>query len=167
MVVRTCHIHLLILSFSLLLGGCGEEAPKLAKGMSPPSFASPHLDKTKVRFPDQFEGRIVAIRFWADWCPFCQSEIQALEPGDRRDREQRLVILAVNVRQDRATAQAFVDTLNISSDILLDTDGEVARAYGVLGLPTTFFIDRNGRLHSRIIGESTPQLFDKIVQELL
>jgi len=165
-VVRIGFVPVLVL-FLALLGSCGEEAPKLTRGEPTPSFATAHLDGSEVQFPQQFAGRIVAIRFWADWCPFCESEMQAIEPAYRAYREQGLVILAVNVRQDRATAQAFVDKLNISYDTLLDTEGEVARAYGVLGLPTTFIIDRDGRLHSRIIGESTPQLFERIVQELL
>ena len=52
-------------------------------------------------------------------------------------------------------------------DTLLDHDGEVARRYGVIGLPTTFMIDRNGRLHARIIGESTPEVFETLIKELL
>jgi len=164
---RHCYLVLLLLSFGLLFAGCSEEAPQLRKGEPPPSFALPLLDQTELSFPGQLAGRIVVVRFWADWCPFCETEMQAIEPVYRRYREQGLVILAINVRQDRATAQAFVDKLNISYDTLLDTQGDVARAYGVLGLPTTFIIDRNGRLYSRIIGESTPALFEKIVQELL
>ena len=93
--------------------------------------------------------------------------MQAIEPVYRRHQDEGLVILAVNVRQDHATAKAFVDKLNISYDTLLDPEGDIARAYGVLGLPTTFMIDRDGRLHARIIGESTPELFERIVQELL
>lgn len=158
---------LLALAFSLLLGGCGEQAPKLARGGPVPAFVLPHLDGAGVSFPQQFEGRIVALRFWADWCPFCEGEMRAIEPVYRKYREQGLVILAINVRQESAVARAFVDKLNISYDTLLDTEGEVARAYGVLGLPTTYIVDREGRLHSRIIGESTPQLFEQIVQELL
>ena len=158
---------LLLLSFSLLFAGCAEEAPQLRKGDPPPSFELPGLGQTGFRFPDQFKGRIVAVRVWADWCPFCETELEAIEPVYRRYRDQGLVILAINVRQDRATAQAFVDKLNVSYETLLDTQGDVARAYGVMGLPTTFIIDRDGRLYSRIIGESTPQLLEKIVRELL
>ena len=73
----------------------------------------------------------------------------------------------MNVRQDHATAKTFIDKLDISYDTLLDPEGDVARAYGVLGLPMTFMIDRNGRLHARIIGESTPEVFERVLQEML
>ena len=90
-----------------------------------------------------------------------------IQPVYRRYRDQGLVILAVNVRQDRATAERFINKLGICYDILLDLDGSVARAYGVSGLPTTFIVDRTGRLHTKIIGESTPELFEQLVRELL
>jgi peroxiredoxin len=73
----------------------------------------------------------------------------------------------LNVRQDRDTAAEFIEKLDISYPALLDREGEVARAYGVIGLPTTFVVDREGRLHTRIIGESTAELFAQIVEGLM
>jgi peroxiredoxin len=166
-VVRRRQLGLLLLWAGLLLTGCGEQAPQLQRGEPPPAFALSRLDGEQATFPLQFAGEVVAVRFWADWCPFCESEMQAIEPVYRRYRDQGLVILAVNVRQDRSTAAAFIDKLDITYDTLLDPEGDVARAYGVLGLPTTFMIDRDGRLHARIIGESTPEVFERIVRELL
>jgi len=110
---------------------------------------------------------VVAIRYWADWCPFCESEMNQLEPVYRKYRDQGLVILAINVRQDRDTAKEFISRLNVSYDTLLDVEGEVARLYGVMGLPTTFFVERDGRLRSRILGESTPETFEQIVEDML
>jgi len=73
----------------------------------------------------------------------------------------------VNVRQDRDTAARFIAKLDISYRVLLDEDGGLARQYGVTGLPTTYFIDREGRLITRILGETAPELFEKIVREML
>ena len=78
-----------------------------------------------------------------------------------------MVGLAVNVRQDRDTAARFIAKLGIGYPVLLDEDGALARQYGVTGLPTSYFIDRSGRLHNRILGEASPQLFEKLVRELL
>jgi len=112
-------------------------------------------------------NRVVAVRFWADWCPFCESEMQAIEPVYQQLRDRGLVVLAVNVRQDQDTAQAFMDKLKVNYDVLLDLEGTVARSYGVTGLPTTVFIDRNGRLAGKILGESTPQVFTGMLEKLL
>jgi peroxiredoxin len=151
----------------LLAGGCGESTPQLQTGAPPPEFRLPSLAGDTVAFPAQAAGQIVAVRFWADWCPFCESEMTQLEPVYRRYRDRGLRILAVNVRQDADTARRFVARLGISYETLLDSDGRVARSYGVLGLPTTFFVDREGRLKGKIIGESTPEVFERVVQEML
>jgi peroxiredoxin len=152
---------------SVLLTACGEQAPQLEKGQAAPGFTLAALNGSPLSLPRDLQGKIVAVRFWADWCPFCESEMQAIEPVYRQYQDQGLRILAVNVRQDRATAQAFIDKLDISYEVLLDEHGEVARQYGVIGLPTTFFVDRQGRLGTRILGESTPEVFEGIVKELL
>ncbi|MES9929476.1 MAG: TlpA disulfide reductase family protein, partial [Candidatus Thiodiazotropha sp. 6PDIVS] len=85
----------------------------------------------------------------------------------RKLKDKGLVMLALNVRQDRETAAAFINKLAITYEVLLDEQGETARNYGVIGLPTTFILDRKGRLHTRIIGESTAELFEMVVSELL
>ncbi len=155
-----------ILTLSLLIG-CHDLPPKLTRGQAAPEFTLDRLQNGTLRFPDDLQGKLVAIRFWADWCPFCRTEMQAIEPVYLKYQGQDLIILAVNVRQSRATAAAFIRELNISYDVLLDLEGEVARNYGVTGLPTTIIVDREGKLYTRILGESTPELFEKIIQELL
>jgi cytochrome c biogenesis protein CcmG/thiol:disulfide interchange protein DsbE len=156
-----------LLALLPLLFGCGDEEKQLVNGQPAPAFTLNRLAGGTLQFPGDLGGRVVAIRFWADWCPFCEGEMRLLEPIFREYRERGLTILAVNVRQDRDTAARFVGPLDISYDTLLDEVGEVARAYGVIGLPTTFFVDGNGLLRTRILGESTPETFEKIVQELM
>jgi peroxiredoxin len=155
------------LLLAVLISGCNQEHPTLTQGQTPPPFTLQQLEQDEFRFPQDFQGKVVAIRFWADWCSFCKTEMRDLEPVYRKYRDRGLAILAVNVRQDRATAQRFINRLDISYDVLLDTEGAVARAYGVSGLPTTFIVDREGRLYTKILGESSPELFEHILQEML
>jgi peroxiredoxin len=158
---------LLLLLATALLGACGDEPAQLTKGEATPPFELSTLAGSPVALPADLRGQVVAVRFWADWCPFCETEMRDLEPVYRKYRDEGLRILAVNVRQDRETAAAFVEPLGISYEVLLDPDGAVARSYGVSGLPTTFFLDRQGRLAARILGESTPEVFEQVVRELL
>ena len=160
-------LYLSVLLGALLSSGCSEETAKLVNGETPPGFQLENLEGGASSLPADYRGKVIALRFWADWCPFCESEMTALEPVYQKYHGRGLEILAVNVRQDRETAQRFIEKLDISYDTLLDLDGEVARAYGVMGLPTTFFIDADGVLQKRILGESTPEVFEQIVQELL
>lgn len=166
-ITRTRIALFLSLLTGLLLVGCGERAPQLVHGEPVPSFTLERLEGGRIAFPSEHHGKVVAIRFWADWCPFCAPEMRGIEPVYRKYQDKGLVILAVNVRQDQETAQAFIDKLNISYDTLLDEEGVVARSYGVMGLPTTFFVDREGKLQARILGESTAQVFERIVREML
>ncbi len=161
---RCITILLLLLS---LLSGCGEEQKQLINGEPAPTFTLERLEGGTTQFPADYRGRVVAIRFWADWCPFCSGEMRLLEPVYQKYRERGLTILALNVRQDRATAERFIKKLNISYDTLLDIEGEVARSYVVTGLPTTYFVDGDGVLRRRIIGESTPETFEQIVLEIM
>lgn len=159
--------HAISILLVALLLGCGGEAPSLRQGEPTPAFTLEQLDGNTLRFPDDLRGKVVAIRFWADWCPFCETEMRDIEPLYQAHRDQGLVLLAINVRQERSRAAAFIGKLRVSYPVLLDRDGEVARAYGVLGLPTTFILDRQGHLRSRIIGESTPGVFARILGDLL
>ncbi|HMR02950.1 MAG TPA: TlpA disulfide reductase family protein, partial [Candidatus Competibacter phosphatis] len=109
----------------------------------------------------------VAIRFWADWCPYCHDEMQALEPVYRQYRDQGLAILAVNVLQPLETVRPFVQGLDISYEVLLDPQGAVTRDYRVMGLPMTFIVDRQGVIRARIVGESTPEVFERAIATLL
>ncbi len=158
---------LLLLAAGALLDGCGDAPPTLVKGEPSPAFTLDALTGAPVAFPADLAGQVVAVRFWADWCPFCEGEMRTLEPVYQAYRDQGLRLLAINVRQDRETAAAFIAPLGISYEVLLDTDGAVARAYGVSGLPTTFFLDRQGRLAARILGESTPEVFERVIKGLL
>ena len=162
--------RLLFISFllaTLWLVACGEEAPKLEIHQPAPAFALPDLDGKIWNFPQDFQSNVVVVRFWADWCPFCAPEMRDIEPIYQELRDQGLRVLAVNVRQDRDTAARFIARLGISYSVLLDKDGALARQYGVTGLPTTYIIDRSGRLHTRILGGAPPQLLDKLVREML
>ena len=156
-----------LLLAALFLVACGEEAPKLQNHQPAPAFALTDLDGKIWNFPQDFQSQVVVVRFWADWCPFCAPEMRDIEPIYQELRDQGLRVLAVNVRQDRDTAARFIARLGISYSVLLDEDGALARQYGVTGLPTTYLIDRSGRLHTRILGGAPPQLLDKLVREML
>ncbi|MDG4553821.1 MAG: TlpA disulfide reductase family protein [Candidatus Competibacter sp.] len=151
------------LLLSVLLTGCEQNVTATKTASPAPAFALERLDGPTAHFPEQYRGQVVAIRFWADWCPYCHAEMQALEPVYRRHREQGLAILAVNVLQPPETVRTFVQGLDISYEALLDPQGEVTRDYRVMGLPMTFIVDRKGVIRARIVGESTPEVFEQAI----
>lgn len=150
-----------------LLAACGDEAARPpANGEAAPAFQTRNLAGEPVRVPDDFKGRVVAIRFWADWCPYCRKEMAELQPVYARLRGRGLEILAVNVAQDADTARRFVEPLGLSYPVLLDPEGDTARAWGVQALPTTWLLDRHGVVRGKILGEATPEVFERQVARL-
>lgn len=152
----------------LLLAACGGDARNVPNTGSPaPSFIAERLSGGTVELPKDLAGQVVAIRFWADWCPYCRSEMAALNPLYAGLKAQGMEMLAVNVAQGRDRIEPFVADLKIAYPVLFDPDGSIARNYGVSALPVTWFIDRDGRLRGKIVGESTPEIFLARARELL
>lgn len=150
----------------MLVVGCGGERPGLASGEPAPGFDLQRLDGDPVAL-EELRGSVVAVRFWADWCPFCRREMRELEPVYQRLHDQGLEILAVNVGQDREHVRRFVERVDYSYPTLLDHDSAVARRFGVIAIPVTYFIDRDGILRGKIIGESNAAAFERMALPLL
>jgi len=152
----------------LLLTACGgPDIPAPVNGQPAPAFQLSRLAGGTLAVPDGFAGKVVAIRFWADWCPYCRKEMAELQPVYARLHGRGLEILAVNVAQDADTARRFVEPLGIGYPVLLDTDGATARAYGVKALPMTWLVDAQGVVRGKIVGEATPEVFERKALELL
>jgi len=158
----------LILSLTLcLLSGCSREAPViLANDTEAPDFILTALDARDVNLSD-LRGQVVAVRFWADWCPFCRREMRELNPVAERLADAGVVLLAINTGQDRTRVERFVERLGLSYPILLDPDSQVSRRYGVIAIPVTYFIDREGIVRGRILGESDATTFERMLAPLL
>lgn len=150
-----------------LLSGCRQKQVQIKIGDTPPRFTLPDLKGNKVTVPDDFKGKIVIIRFWADWCTYCAEEMPVIDVVYNKYKEKGVIILAVNVGQPKEVAEEFVRNIKISYPVLLDTYSVVAKQYGVVGLPTTFILDRNGVVREKILGESNRVVFEKMVVEML
>lgn len=159
-----------LLSLILLLLGltaCGPEAPSLNLGQPAPAFHSRFLAGQGADFPADYAGRPLVIRFWADWCRYCEGEMQAIEQVYQRHKDRGLTVLAINAGQDSATAAAFAKKIGITYPVLLDEDSAIAKQYGVVGLPTTYFIDARGVVRAKVVGEASEAVFEQQVKALL
>ena len=96
----------------------------------------------KTRTLADLRGGVVVINFWATWCVPCRAEMPALQ---RVASASGVTVLAVDLREDGAKVRSFLDSLGLDRlTPVLDLDGEVARRYGVIALPETFFLDARG-----------------------
>ena len=91
-------------------------------------------------------GNPVFLNFWATWCGPCRQEMPSMERLYRQLGGQGLRMLAVNEKESAAQVANFIRGYGLSFPALLDTDGKIASAYRVWGLPATYLIDGNGRI---------------------
>lgn len=162
-------MNLLLALFGLtLLAACGDSrivAPNI--GDVAPKFDTTRLDGARTPYPAAWAGKPLAISFWADWCHSCESEMKAVERVYQRQKGKGLEVLAVNVGQERAQVATFIKMIGVSYPILLDEKSAIARNYGVVGLPTTFFVDGDGVVRAKLIGEIDEAVFEKHAMEML
>ena len=116
-----------------------------------PDFTLATADGKKISLKD-FRGKVVFLNFWATWCEFCREEMPAMDRLYREFKGKGFEIVAVNVKDKRPDALAFVKQLKLSYPILMDTEGEVGLLYGAFGMPASYLIDRNGEVLARLWG---------------
>jgi len=102
----------------------------------------------------QLKGKVVLINFWATWCPPCRREMPSMERLSQAFKGKPLVVLAVDVGEDADTIDTFTSQLDTppTFPILLDTRSRTMQAWKVAGLPTTFLVDKQGRIVASAIG---------------
>ncbi len=99
-------------------------------------------------------GKVHLLYFWADWCPRCEDDFHLLEKLYQQWSKQAEAprFIAIDVGQSEEHVRNFVKRMKTSFPIYMDHDGEVARSYGVKGLPTYFLIDKQGTIRHIILG---------------
>ena len=152
-----------ILTLVLLLAGCFA-SPELLDGESPtapvegtqvgnlaPDFQLQNLDGQTVPLSN-LRNKPVLINFWATWCSPCRSEMPYIQEIYEEWVDKELVVLAINIGESSSKAEEFMQSYNLSFTVLLDTRQDVAQRYNITGIPTTFFIDKDGIIQDKVIG---------------
>jgi len=126
-------------------------------GKPAPAISGTDIDGEKVSLADM-QGKVVLVNFWATWCPPCAAEAPALKDIHARYKDRGFRILGVNLdaaregagdaKRDRAAVRRFLINFGIDWPNVLNTEGtgDIARSYGVTEIPTTFLIDRDGKI---------------------
>ena len=114
-----------------------------------------------------FKGKAVIINFWATWCHPCREEIPDLQKGYDENKDNGLVILGVNIKENESKVSKFAKDYKMTYPILLDIDGTTSDAYRVFGIPMSFFIDRNGLVKDSFIGMLTKEDLSKKLAMIL
>jgi thiol-disulfide isomerase/thioredoxin len=111
--------------------------------------------------PGGLKGKVVFLNFWATWCGPCRDEMPSMEALYSRYRENGLEILAVNIQETEGEVLAFMESNGLNFPAVLDRDGKVSASYGVQAIPSSFIINREGKIIARVVGSidwDTPKI---------
>jgi len=118
------------------------------------NFKLKDLNGKDVSLSD-FKGKKVFLNFWATWCPPCKAEMPDIEKLYQETKDSDLVILAVNLGDNKDTVKSFIDKNKYNFTILLDLDQNIGMQYNITAIPTSFFIDKEGNIVSSKMGGMT------------
>jgi thiol-disulfide isomerase/thioredoxin len=131
-------------------------------GSAPPPFAGRTLDG-QLSIAD-LRGKVVLLNFWATWCAECRPEMPALERLHREFGSRGLTVVGINAREPAPVVRRYaselgltfpLSELGLTFPLVLDTDGVLTTRYGVVGLPATFVVGRDGRAVAFAVGGRT------------
>jgi len=144
-------------TLALALSGLSPTAWASPKGLTPlearppaPALKLPDLQGGTVDLAD-LRGRVVLINFWATWCPPCRKEFPSLGRARALFTPETFEVIAINVEEEPEAVRAFAG--DASFPVLLDGESRVVMSWPVKGLPTSFLVDRQGRLAYSLTGE--------------
>jgi peroxiredoxin len=153
-------ILILFLFLSLNVQADGEEEDLFSKiGMIPikgdkkaPDFSLQDLNGKKIGL-NQFKGKVIFINFWATWCGPCKGEMPSMETLHQQFKEKKFVLLAVSVDYEGPKlVKEFINKYQYTFPVLFDPDCKTLDLFEVKGIPTTFLIDKKGKMVGKAIG---------------
>lgn len=131
-----------------------------------PDFALTKLEGQQLRL-SELRGRVVMLNFWATWCGPCRAEIPELNVMQREMKDQGLTIIGVSWDDTAEGVKEFQQELPQDYTILLNGEGVQSLFGGIPSLPTTYLIDRDGRIRQKIIGARGRAVFEAAIKPLL
>jgi cytochrome c biogenesis protein CcmG, thiol:disulfide interchange protein DsbE len=115
------------------------------------------------------QGQWVFLNFWATWCPPCKQEMptfQGLLDG-KFGTPLKFTVLAVDNAESVDVVQSYLDGLNLKIPVVLDSERDAARLYGIVQMPMTFIIDPAGVVRAEHLGEMTPDYLKEYLRRMV
>lgn len=131
-----------------------------------PELSGPKLGGGSLSLAD-YQGKVVVINLWASWCGPCRREQPELERVWREYRDRGVQFLGLNVRDQTAAARAFQDEFGVTYPSFEDDSSQLAFTLEAQVLPTTYIIDRAGRIAFRLTGTVGGALLRKVLDSTL
>jgi len=154
-----CHAAVM----ALVLSASAVDAQAVRPGAPAPEIDLPTLTGGRVQL-SKLRGHPVVVSFWATWCPSCRAEFPELVRLHETHGPAGLRVVGVNGRDQESSTkkvQMFIDKFAVSFPVALDQRGRARRAYRLVGLPTTVFIDSAGTVQRIHMGTISREELDR------
>ena len=137
----------------------------LKQGDNLPDLAS---FKLEGKLPEELKGQVILLDFWASWCGPCKISFPAMEELTKKYADRGLTIIAVSVDEKQENMQRFLKSANVSFIVVRDAGQKLVAAANIRAMPTSFLIDRSGKIRFVHAGfnrdETVPQYVKEIEQ---
>ncbi len=136
-------------------------------GQAVPDFMLKDIQGNTFRMSD-LKGKVVILDFWATWCQPCKVEIPWFIDMHNRYRAQGLEVVGIAMDEEGLdVVKPFVEEFKMNYRVLLGNEAVANQFGGIYGLPTTFIIDREGKIRDKHLGLVSREVFDEAVKKLL
>lgn len=137
----------------------------VSAGSKAPDFVLTDLNGKKQQLSD-YRGKGVILNFWGTWCEPCKREMPFIDRQYQHFSSKGVTVLAVNISESNITVQNFVDQYHLTFPVMIDKDRQVLDAYGVNPLPTSFLIDKTGKVVKVYSGQLTEGMVEKFMEQI-
>lgn len=157
----------LLLLIIAALNACNKRGG-LQIGDTVPSATLSDFHGKSLTLPQDLKGRVILLRFWSLECEFCDKEtVMGLESLYQKYRQRGFMPVAVNVSSIDPDDERLKDFEQLTFPMVVDERGIVAKKFGVIGLPTSFVIDREGVLREKLTGEAGLDELERLFTTIL
>jgi thiol-disulfide isomerase/thioredoxin len=162
-----------ILLVILLVGGyvigssfISKDASKVEVGQYSPAFKLANL-QGEVYSLSKWKGKPIVLNFWGSFCEPCVREMPLISMISEEYKDKGLVVVGINLDEPKVVVNSFVRNNPVKYTILLDPRGIVRDRYEVTSYPTTFFIDRDGKIKDIYVGELDQKTLRLKIEQVL
>lgn len=151
--IRRLTVAVCVISVALFVFSCNKGDERAVYGVKAPDFTLSDINGNKTSL-SALRGKVVMVDFWATWCPPCRESVPDLKAIYEKYKDRGFVLLGISVDKGNgisAEVSSFVKEYSITYPVLID-DGRVNVLYGVASIPTSFIINRDGKIANKHIG---------------